>query len=165
MSLFQKLASSDVDDVLDGLYELGASNTEEFSPELLQLLTRLSSHHDAEVRLEIAAAVGIRLRRSDFYEVLFQRLAEREEDESVLRVLMDATTAISIRKDATKEDLSHVLASYVLRVDLADETRGVAYLCLLKLWHKISPKEYAKTPSELSKMSWDRNFVERLGNK
>lgn len=165
MGILEKLSRNDVDDVLDGLYELGSSRVVEISPELRKLLVRLASHADAEVRREVAAAVGIRLRRPEFYEVLFQRLAEQETDESVLRVLMDATTAIALHELPPKKDLSQVLASYVLKVDLGDETRGTAYLCLLKLWDKISPQDYAKSPSELSKMSWDRDFIGRLGDK
>lgn len=165
MSLFEKLVSSDIDEVLSGLYELGSSEKVEIFPELLRLLIRLVSHEDAEVRLEVAAAVGIRLRRIEFFNALFLRLAEQELDESVLCVLMDATTAIALHKDVNRKDLAKVLASHVLDTELEDETRGTAYLCLLKLLGKISPQDYAKSPSELSKISWDRTFVDGIIQK
>jgi hypothetical protein len=162
MNILSLLESAETSDVIDALYALGSSGKDAVTSEVAEALTRLVDHQEADVREEVAAAAGIRLRLPSLYPLFVRRLQGVEECASVLAPLIDATVALSLHGAGNRKELSALLGQYVLDERQDDEVRGTAYLGLLKLWSKISAKEYAVAPRALSQMSWNRNLVVSL---
>ncbi|QDQ28441.1 HEAT repeat domain-containing protein [Chitinimonas arctica] len=162
MDLLELKNQSDVGDIIDALYALGAKGKNAASPQLIQVLKGLAKHEDPAVREEVAACAGIRLRLAELYPVFLDRLRDEEDDVSVLPPLIDAVVALGIHGAGTCAEITKILSDYVFDEKEDDEVRGVAYLGVLKLWGKISPREYAVAPRVLSEMSWDAKLIRDL---
>lgn len=154
------LRSGDVDEIVDALRELG-KNKSMPDTETIDALKLLTEHLDPQVRSETAAIAGIRLQIPGLYNPFFDRLS-REDDPFVLSAVVDAATAIALNRTLDRGPLSQLLARLVLDVCADDEVRGRAYLSLLRLHEKITPREYAASPFALSEMDWKKEFVESL---
>ena len=161
MNFLHSLQSSDSSEVIDALYGLSSSGKDEVTSDIFAVLTNLVVHHDPEVREQVAVA-GIRLRLPDLYPLFFQRLQGLERESSVLPPLIDAVTVLALHGVGRREELSRVLGRYVLDEHEDDEVRGTAYLALLRLWDRISAREYAIAPRGLSEMKCDLDFVSQL---
>jgi hypothetical protein len=162
MDILHALQSDDSSEVIDALYELGAGKYGLPSPQVMEALTQLVDHPDSDVREEVAAAAGIRLRRPELYAHFLRRLQRAERESSVLPALINAAAALGLHGAGSRSELSTILCRRVLDEREVDDVRGTAYLALLKLWAKIAPKEYGRAPRALSETTWDRKFVSSL---
>jgi hypothetical protein len=164
MDVLKVLRSNDSSKIIDTLYRLGSGRGGALTTEVVEALGRLVDHNEPEVREEVAAAAGIRLRLPELYPMFLRRLQGVEKVPSVLASLIDGATALSLHGEGNRTELSTVLGRYVLDSRQDDDVRGTAYLALLKLWDKITPAEYAIAPRALSEMSWDREFVKSFAH-
>lgn len=160
MRLEDLLKSEDTSEIIDALYKLG-SKQYAVTSEVIDVLARLVVHPDADVR-ETAASTALRLRLPELHPVLMTQLREAETEPSVLPPLIDAVTALALHGTGDRRELSKILGGYVLDEHQDEEVRQVAYLSLLKLWDKITPREYAVAPQHLSEMAWDKGWVQSL---
>lgn len=126
------------------------------------MLHELISHEDEGVREEAALILGVRLKLNEMLPDFLCRLDGEEKSNSVLPVLIDAIVLLLQASPSERGCVLQLLARLVLDVEEGGEVRGAAYLGILRILEKITPREFAVAPSDISEMNVDMALVSSL---
>lgn len=117
---YSGLTSSDPDEVIDALFELGADASVSPSREVLELATRHFTHEDADVRRQAVVAVGVQWGYAAALPLIV-RLLRLEADDDVALAQIGAVSRLS----SGLRDEQRLLGVDALSAVADDERRAV----------------------------------------
>ncbi|WP_189373085.1 hypothetical protein [Vogesella alkaliphila] len=147
---------SDEDTMIEELYCIKNSGNimeEDF-------LFYLSSKYPS-VRALAVIVVGLNLKK-EFACKHIVKAIDSECDEEVVQSLVDSLVSLVHAGICDKKIVASKLKKLLVFGCWSDELKGGLYLGLLKLFKKITPREYAIAPDCLSEMSLDVDFIESI---
>ena len=162
MNSLEMLRSDDPLDIIDALFKIGAGEKTDLDLPLRLRIEELVNHDDSEVREQVVACAGVRLRVKEMFPIFWRRLSGDEKNPAVILTLIDAVTALVHHGEGSRDALTRLLNGYLFSELMPDEIRGSACLAMLRLWEKISPREYATAPRRLSEMTFDLEELRKL---
>jgi hypothetical protein len=161
MNILAALQSGDELQVVAALNELG-SRRAVADAAVVDVLNSLAASPDSNIRQTLAVQIGVYLRLPAMYGTFHRRLDGEEDDPEVLFPLIDGLAALVMHGAGDRDEVSRLFARCVLDETKQQETRAKAYLALMKLWKRMTPRAYLDAPRRLDLLSWDRGFVDAL---